>query len=125
VPLGQAHVIRPGKDVSIVTTSWMAIEALQAADILARSGVQAEVIDVRSIFPLDMPTILESVRKTGRCIVADYDWAFCGFSAEIAAQVSHACFGHLKNPVERLGFAHVPCPTTRPLENLFYPSAEH
>jgi len=124
VPLGKAHVLRQGKDISIVTTSWMAVEAMQAADILARTGIQAEVIDVRSIAPLDSETILQSVRKTGRCIVADYDWVFCGFGAELAAQISHDCFKTLKAPVERLGFEHVPCPTTRPLENLFYPSAE-
>jgi pyruvate dehydrogenase E1 component beta subunit len=125
VPLGKAHVMRPGRDLTIVTTSWMAVEALQAADILARQGIQAEVIDLRSIQPLDMPTVIESVRKTGRCIMADYDWVFCGFGAEVAAQVSHELFGSLKAPVERLGFQHAPCPTTRPLENLFYPSAEH
>ncbi len=125
VPLGKAHVIKEGKDVSLVTTSWMAIEAIQAAEILARSGISAEVIDVRSIYPLDSETILQSVRKTGRAIIADYDWTFCGFSAELAAQIHHECFGTLKSPVERLGFEHVPCPTTRPLENLFYPSAEH
>jgi pyruvate dehydrogenase E1 component beta subunit len=125
IPLGKAQVIRPGKDVTIVTTSWMAVEALQAAEILARAGVQAEVIDVRTIYPLDMETITASVRKTGQCIVADYDWVFCGFGAEIAAQLHHTCFKDLKLPVERLGFQHAPCPTTRPLENLFYPSAEH
>ena len=125
VPLGKANVLREGKDVTIVTTSWMAVEAIQAADILLREGVEAEVIDVRSICPFDSETIFKSVRKTGRCIVADYDWVFCGFGAEIAAQVSHDCFDSLKAPVERLGFEHVPCPTTRPLENLFYPSAAH
>ena len=61
--------------------------------------------------------------KTKHCIVADYDWSFCGFGAELAALVSQLCFGVLRKPVERLGFAHVPCPTTRPLENQFYPSA--
>jgi pyruvate dehydrogenase E1 component beta subunit len=55
--------------------------------------------------------------------VADFDWGFCGFGAELAALICHRCFGFLERPVERLGFAHVPCPTTRPLENLFYPSA--
>lgn len=125
VPIGKANVLRKGRDVTIVSTSWMAVEALQAAGILARSGIEAEVVDVRSIAPLDIETIRTSVRKTGRCIVADYDWVFAGFGAEIAAQLSHTLFGQLKNPIERLGFAHVPCPTTRPLENLFYPSAEH
>ena len=80
-------------------------------------------MDVRSIAPLDTSTILNSVRKTKNAIVADYDWVFSGFSAEIAAQISHGCFDVLEKPVERIGFQHVPCPTTRPLENLFYPSA--
>jgi acetoin:2,6-dichlorophenolindophenol oxidoreductase subunit beta len=124
VPLGQANILRPGKDITLLTTSWMAVEALQAAEILARAGVQAEVIDIRSIAPLDTATIIASVKKTGRCAVADYDWTFCGFSAELAAVVSYNCFNDLKAPVERIGFAHVPCPTTRPLENLFYPNAE-
>jgi len=124
IPLGKASVLREGKDATLLTTSWMAIEAMQAADILARSGVQVEVIDIRSIAPLDTGTIVASVQKTGRCVVADYDWTFCGFSAELAAVVSYNCFSELKAPVERVGFAHVPCPTTRPLENLFYPSAE-
>lgn len=125
VPLGKAKVIKEGKDVTLVTTSWMAIEALQASEILARQGIDAEIIDLRSIAPYDHETVLESVRKTGRCIIADYDWVFCGFGSEVAAQVSHDCFGELKSAVERIGFEHVPCPTTRPLENLFYPSAEH
>lgn len=122
-PLGKARVLREGQDVTIVATSWMAIEAMKAAELLQKQGIDAEVIDVRSIFPFDSDTIVQSVNKTGRCIVADYDWSFCGFGAEVAAQVSHECFSNLKYPVERLGFQHVPCPTTRPLENLYYPSA--
>lgn len=125
IPIGRANTLRQGKDVTIVSTSWMAIEAMQAADILARRGIQAEVIDVRSISPLDSETIIDSVKRTGRCIVADYDWLFCGFASEIATQVYDACFGELKSPVERVGFEFAPCPTTRPLENRFYPSAAH
>jgi pyruvate dehydrogenase E1 component beta subunit len=101
----------------------MNVEAMKAAEVLAKRGVELEIIDVRTVAPLDEGPIIDSVRKTGRCIVADYDWVFCGFGAEVASLVSHQCFGALKSPVERLGFAHVPCPTTRPLENLFYPSA--
>lgn len=122
--LGPAVVRRPGKDVTIAATSWMTVEALKAADILAKSGVDAEVIDVRSIYPFDKKTVIDSVNKTGRLIMADYDWTFCGFGAEVAAIVGHECFGKLRTPIERLGFEHVPCPTTRPLENQFYPSAE-
>ena len=124
VPLGKAVVRRAGRDMTVVCTSWMNVEALKAAEVLSRkAGIELEVIDVRSIHPLDADPIVESVKKTRRCIIADYDWVFCGLSAELAALVSQRCFGALKCPVERLGFAHVPCPTTRPLENLFYPSA--
>lgn len=123
VPLGQAFVKKPGKDITLVCTSWMTVEAVQAAEILSRHGISVEVIDVRSISPFDSKTIMDSVKKTKNCIIADYDWVFSGFSAEIAAQVSEHCFGILKNPVKRLGFAPAPCPTTRPLENLYYASA--
>src|SRR3989338_62401 len=125
IPLGNATVCRQGDAVTVVATSWMNVEALKAAEVLERRGIQLEVVDVRSITPLDEETIIQSVKKTRRCIVADYDWAFCGFSAELASLIHHRCFNDLKKPVERLGFAPVPCPTTRPLENLFYPSAVH
>jgi len=124
IPLGVPNILHQGNDITIVATSWMNIEALKAADILKRKqGINAEVIDVRTITPLDDKIIIDSVNKTGHCIVADYDWLFCGFSAEIAARVSNACFGKLKSPVQRLGFAPVPCPCTRPLENRYYPNA--
>jgi pyruvate dehydrogenase E1 component beta subunit len=123
VPLGLPLVRRQGDALTVICTSWMNVEALKAADVLARRGVEVEVIDVRTVAPLNDQPIIESVRKTRRCIVADYDWVFCGFSAELAARISHDCFDALERPVERLGFAPTPCPTTRPLENLFYPSA--
>lgn len=123
IPLGSAAIRRGGSDATIVCTSWMVIEAMKAAEVLAKRGIELEVIDVRTVTPLDEQTIVESVKKTRRCVVADYDWTFCGFSAELAARISARCFGALAHPVERLGFAPVPCPTTRPLENLFYPSA--
>ncbi len=122
-PLGQSLVRRAGSDLTVAATSWMVVEALKAADVLSRRGIELEVVDVRTVAPLGAEPILASVRKTGRAIVADYDWVFCGFSAELAARISEGCFEALKRPVARLGFAHVPCPTTRPLENAFYPSA--
>lgn len=121
--LGAALVRRAGNDITIISTSWMTVEATRAAEVLATMGVSAEVIDVRSASPLDMATMIASVNRTGRCIVADYDWLLAGLSAEIATEVGRGCFGALRAPIERLGFAAVPCPTTRPLENLFYPSA--
>lgn len=124
VPIGQSRVLREGNDVTVVATSWMNVEAYDAANVLAKRGVSVEIIDPRTISPLDDRTIIDSVNKTGRCIVADYDWLNCGFSAEVAARVSSQCFGRLKNPVSRIGFAWTPCPTTRPLENEFYPNAK-
>lgn len=123
IPLGLPIVRREGKTVTVVCTSWMNVEALKAAEVLAKQGVDLEVVDVRTASPLREELIVASVMKTKNCIVADYDWVFCGLSAELAALISHRCFGFLERPVERLGFAPVPCPTTRPLENLFYPSA--
>lgn len=124
VPIGQSRVLRKGSDITVVATSWMNVEAHDAADILAKRGVSMEIVDPRTISPLDDLTIIDSVNKTGYCIVADHDWLHCGFSAEVAAIISNKCFGRLKHPVSRIGFAWTHCPTTRPLENLFYPNAE-
>lgn len=123
VPLGPPEVRRSGRDLTVLCTSWMNVEAMKAAEVLAKRGVDIEVIDVRTVAPLEKELLVASVKKTRHCIVADYDWSFCGFGAELAAMISHDCFSELEKPVERLGFAHVPCPTTRPLENLFYPAA--
>ncbi len=123
IPIGEARILRPGRDVTIVATSWMNVEALHAATILSRAGVEVEIVDPRTIAPFDETLVAQSVRKTGHCIVADNDWVDCGFSAEVAARVSEKCFGELKSPVTRIGFAHTPCPTVRCLENEFYPNA--
>lgn len=123
IPLGKSSVLREGKDLTVVCTSWMNVEGVKAAEVMAKRGVKLEVVDVRSIAPLDSETVIQSARKTKRCIIADYDWVYCGFGAEIAAQLSKACFGILERPIERLGFAESPCPTTRSLESQYYPSA--
>lgn len=124
VPIGKARVVRHGRDATIIATSWMNVEAYKAADILERKhGVQLEIVDPRTIYPLDEETILHSAKKTGHVIVADYDWEFCGFSAEVAARISEKLFGRLKSPVTRIAFPHTHCATTRPLENEFYPNA--
>lgn len=124
VPLGEPDVLRRGKDITIVATSWMNVEAVKAAEILSRlHGITAEIVDARTIYPLNDEPIIKSVKKTGHCIVADYDFEFCGFSAEVAARVSEKCFKALKSPVKRIAFPQVFAPTTRPLENKFYPNA--
>ncbi|MBI4596895.1 MAG: alpha-ketoacid dehydrogenase subunit beta [Candidatus Omnitrophica bacterium] len=124
IPLGPPGVLRAGDAATVVATSWMNVEAVKAAEVLAKKrGIELEVIDVRTVSPFQEDVIAASVEKTKHCIVVDHDWVFCGFGAEVAARISHRCFGSLKRPVERLGYAPTPCPTTRPLETLFYPSA--
>jgi acetoin:2,6-dichlorophenolindophenol oxidoreductase subunit beta len=124
LPLGKPYSLRKGTDLTVVATSWMNVEALRAAEIMDKyHGVSLEVIDPRTIAPLDYEIIFQSVNMTGHCIVADYDWLNCGFSAEVAARVSETCFKSLKYPVARIGFSTTHCPTTRPLENKFYPNA--
>jgi pyruvate dehydrogenase E1 component beta subunit len=123
VSLEGAQILRQGRDITIVGTSWMNVEAIKAAQILERHGVDVEVVDVRSIAPFDGKTIIESVKKTGHCIIADNDWVHCGFSAEVAATVYAACFRQLKSPVDRIGYEATPCPCTRTLEDKFYPNA--
>ena len=123
-PLGHSHVLREGSDVTVIAVSWMNVEALKAAQILKdRHGVELHILDPSTIQPLDVESLVQAVRRTGRLIIADYDWTFCGFSAEVAALAAEHCFSELKAPIRRLGFAHTPCPTTRSLENAFYPAA--
>ncbi len=124
IPIGQPNRLREGKDVTIVATSWMNIEAKKAADILSREHkIEVDLIDPRTISKCDYSLIFESVRKTGHCIVADNDWDYCGYSAELSSAIHHECFFELDLPVERIGFAHCPCPTGRHLENKFYSNA--
>jgi len=123
VSLEGCDVLREGTDVTVLATSWMNVEAMKAAEVLKKHGVSLEVIDARSIAPFDAETVIESVRKTGHLIVADYDWEHCGFGAQAAADVYDAACADLKSPITRLGFAQTHCPCTRPLENEYYPTA--
>jgi len=122
-PFGQAEVLRQGTDVTIVATSLMVTEALHAADELAKHNVSAEVIDPQTIRPLDEKTILASVKKTGRLIVADTSWEMCGFASEVAALAAEKAFHHLKAPVRRIALANCPAPVSMTLEQAFYPKA--
>jgi acetoin:2,6-dichlorophenolindophenol oxidoreductase subunit beta len=121
VPLGKANVLQEGKDVTVVSTSHMALESFRAVKFLRNKGVEAEVIDLRTIKPLDEETILNSVRKTGRLVVVDGDWKFLGLSAEIIAMVTEKVFNHLKAPPCRVAFPDIPTPTSRVLSDEFYP----
>lgn len=122
-PIGKARVLRAGKHVTIVGTSLMAYEALHAADELAKQGIEAEVIDLRTIRPLDEKTILGSIAKTGHLVVADTSWELCGVTSEIAALAVEKGFRHLKAPVKRIALANCPAPVSLRLEEVFYPRA--
>jgi pyruvate/2-oxoglutarate/acetoin dehydrogenase E1 component len=124
VPLGVAEVKRPGGDVTIVATSYMVHEALRAAEQLAQRGIEAEVIDPRTLLPLDMETILASVRKTHRVVIVHEAVKFCGFGAEIAAQVAEAAFDALEAPPVRVAAPFSPVPFSAPLEAAYLPNAQ-
>ncbi len=124
VPFGQASVARPGKDLTIVAISYMVIEALNAANLLEKEGISAEVIDPRTLAPLDLSTILDSVAKTHRLMIVDEDFAACGAGAEIAAQVMEQGFYELDAPVRRVNGLSVPGPYSPPLEAAVVPSAQ-
>jgi pyruvate/2-oxoglutarate/acetoin dehydrogenase E1 component len=125
VPFGKAGVVREGSDLTIVTISQMVQKALLAANALAEEGVSAEVIDLRTLVPLDTETILASVRKTGRLLIADEDYLNFGLSGEIAAIVAERLDTiPLKAPVRRLGVPGVPIPYSRPLEQFVIPQVE-
>ena len=125
VPLGQASVIRKGADVTIVATSYMTLESLRAAEMLATDGIGVEVIDVRMLKPLDESLILGSVRKTGRLVVADTGWKTGGFGAEVVAQIAEGALSDLKSPPERLALPDCATPTTPALASHYYPRAVH
>jgi pyruvate dehydrogenase E1 component beta subunit len=116
LPLGQAHVAREGTDLTIVAHSYTVRRALSVAERLAQSGFEAEVVDLRSLRPLDVDTIVESVRKTNRVLIAEEGWATFGVGAELAARIGRACFDDLDAPPERVGGAEVPMPYSKPLE---------
>jgi len=123
IPFGQAHVKRVGRDVTLVATSSMVQVAEAAAETLAGEGIDAEIIDPRTIVPLDEDTILTSVRKTSRAIVIDEGHQSYGVTAEIAARISEKAFYHLDAPVIRMGAMDVPVPFSPALEDITVPSA--
>jgi pyruvate dehydrogenase E1 component beta subunit len=120
-PIGKARVVREGSDVTIVAASYMTIEAERAVAELERLGVSVELIDVRSVRPLDVDAIANSVSKTGRLVVVDTSWTFCGLSAEVAAVAAERAQSALKAPVIRLGQADCPAPVSKALEEAFFP----
>jgi pyruvate/2-oxoglutarate/acetoin dehydrogenase E1 component len=124
VPLGRARTVREGRDLTIVAFSRLVNEAVAAADRLAEEGVEAEVIDPRTLVPLDLEAIVESVRRTSRLVVAHEAVAHGGFGAEIAAAVQEAAFDFLDAPIARVGAPFAPVPFSPPLEDAYLPGAD-
>jgi len=123
VPLGQADVKRAGTDVTVVALSAMVHPALEAAELLAREGISVEVLDPRTLSPLDRPALLASVAKTGRLVIVHEAWGPCGVGAEIAAIVAEASLGSLKAPVRRVTPPFTPVPFSPPMERFWRPDA--
>jgi pyruvate dehydrogenase E1 component beta subunit len=124
VPVGEAAVVRSGSDVTIATFSIMVGKALQAAETLAGEGIEAEVIDLRSLRPLDLDTVLASVEKTNRLVTVEEGWPFAGIGAEIAAGVMDTAFDLLDAPVARVSGVDVPMPYAANLEAASLPRPE-
>ena len=120
--IGKSRRLRQGSDITIVAISHMVIESLRAHKLLEKIGVSAEIIDPIWLSPLDIDSIIASVEKTGRLLVVDNAWLTCGASAEICLQVVERLQLHKKIHVQRIGYENTPCPTTKPLENMFYPN---
>jgi pyruvate dehydrogenase E1 component beta subunit len=121
IPIGQSTIQRPGKDVTLVTYSKMLETSLKAAEQLAQEGIEVEIIDLRTLRPLDMEPILESVRKTNRAVVAEEGWRSFGVGAEIAARIYEEAFDDLDAPVQRVAQIEVPLPYNRALEQMALP----
>jgi len=124
IPIGKAEIKRDGRDITIVSYSRMLLFALEAAESLSHQGIEAEVIDLRTIEPLDMETILESIRGTGRLLVVHESHSNCGLGAEIIARVGEQAPDRLILPARRLGAKHVPIPVAEPLENAVLPQTD-
>lgn len=123
VPIGRAKVIREGTDVTIVSVSLMTLEAHKAAEMLSTDGISVEIVDVRTLRPFDKKTVIGSVEKTGRLIVADTAWKTVGFAAEVIASVAENAHDKLECAPVRIGLPDCPSPTSRALANYYYPRA--
>lgn len=124
VPIGKSIIQRPGKDVTIVTYSKMLEISLKAADQLAAEGIEVEIVDLRTLRPLDMEPVIESVKKTNRAVVVEEGWKSFGVGSEVASRIYEEAFDHLDAPVKRVAQLEVPLPYNRNLEQLALPKPE-
>ena len=124
VPIGRARTLRTGKDVTIVALSRLVGDALEAAQRLAADGIEAEVIDPRTLVPLDLDTLAQSLRRTGRAVIAHEAVTAGGFGAELAAQLQAAAFDYLEAPIQRVGAPYTPIPVSPSLEDAYRPGPQ-
>jgi pyruvate/2-oxoglutarate/acetoin dehydrogenase E1 component len=124
IPLGKGVMRRHGRDVTIVATSYMVTEAIKAAGRLENEVVDAEVIDLRSLKPLDRSLMFDSVKRTGGLVIADASWKTCGFGAEVSALAAEEIFSHLKAPIMRVYLPDAPAPASSALEKVYYPGSD-
>lgn len=123
VEIGKARIARAGTDVSIIASSKMVVDALKAAEELAKEGISAEVVDLRTLRPLDRETIRASIARTHHAVVVNEGWRFCGYAAELSATIMECCFDELDAPVERVATHDIPIPYSEPLESTVLPDA--
>jgi pyruvate dehydrogenase E1 component beta subunit len=124
IPLGQAEVKREGKDLTLISYSRMLLLVQEAASRLATEGIEAEVVDLRSLRPLDVVTLVASVRKTNRALMVEEDWRSFGVGAEVAARIQEEAFDDLDAPVMRIAVEEVPLPYAKNLEKLAIPNVD-
>jgi len=124
IPLGVGEIKRAGSDISVITYSYMVHTALAAAEVLAEEGIYAEVVDLRTLRPMDTAMIMESVKKTHRVVVLHEACVTCGFGGEIVARIAENVFDYIDAPIKRLGVPDVPIPYAKSLENTILPDAE-
>lgn len=123
IPIGKARIVRPGTDVTLIGMSMMTLVCLEAAEALAEAGIDAEVVDLLSLSPLDEETLLDSVSKTGRVVIVDEDNPRCGMAADLVALVATKAFDQLDAPPQMVTPPHTPVPYSRDLEDLYVPNA--
>ena len=125
VTIGKGLIRKKGADLTLVSSSYMVTESLKAAQELVEEGIDVELIDLRTVKPLDESLILKSVKKTGKMVIADGSWKNCGISADVSALVSDKGFKYLKAPVKRVTLPDSPAPASRVLEKKYYPDANN
>jgi pyruvate dehydrogenase E1 component beta subunit len=124
VPIGKSKIQRPGDDVTIITYSKMLEISMKAADQLAKDGVEAEIVDLRTLRPLDMEPVLESFKKTNRAVIVEEGWKSYGVGAEVTSRIYEEAFDYVDAPIRRVAQKEVPLPYNRTLEQFALPQVE-